>query len=111
MSFTNTSNWRAAPVAVLRCHSMNCARENRWIYADPLVFLAKSHQSPSMSPRSKKIGALLPAHSRSNPQSSEKTFRTSEFPPTGTPSFQLEPGMRVHTHIDQRSSSAWFEPL
>src|SRR2546422_5531564 len=67
---------------------MNSARGYGARYADPLVFLAKSHQSLSVSPRSKKIGALLPAHSRSNPQSSEKAFRTSEFPPTGTPSFQ-----------------------
>src|SRR6266850_2373406 len=90
---------------------MNSARGYGATYADPLLVLANSHQSLSISPRSKKIGALLPAHSRSNPQSSEKAFRTSGFRPTGTPSFQLEPGMRVHTHIDQRSSSAWFEPL
>src|SRR5256885_11486463 len=84
MSLTNSSNWRAASVAGLRCHVMNCARGNGWTYTDPLVFLATSHQSHSLSPRSKKIGALLPAHSRSNPRSSEngqvvaRLFRSEE---------------------------------
>src|SRR5207253_9045563 len=42
-------------------------------------------RSLSISPRSKKIGALLPAHSRSNPQSSEKRSEehTSELQSRG----------------------------
>lgn len=85
---TNASNARpASSVAPPRWLLMNTARGNGPTYADPLVLLANSHQSPSKSPKSNSMGALLPAHSRSNTQPSAKILRTGEFTPTGTPSF------------------------